>query len=63
MMDRVIEWLFEWVLCLPLSLTQDSERKWVRVCGFLLYFPWFVIVAPIWLLMPFLLVAALIEEI
>lgn len=41
MIDAAGEWVFNWLVCLPLTLTWESKSPFIRVLGVVAMFPWF----------------------
>ena len=38
--DRLLDWLFEWVVYLPLTLTHRSPSRAIRLLGLLWFMVW-----------------------
>lgn len=42
MCERFVDWIFDYVMALPLTCTDQSEYRSVRLLGLLLFVFWFV---------------------
>jgi hypothetical protein len=56
-LHNTLDWVLEWIICLPLTLADTFDNKLVRALGFFLMCPWTLIIIPVMLfvLMPMLL--------
>ena len=63
-MDRIIDFILDWMFVLPLTLFGLSRYKLVRVIGVLLCFPWvFITGVPVGLLLMLFCFCSVIEHI
>jgi hypothetical protein len=42
MMERILDFIGEWILLLPVSLAQNSNHKFIRVIALLFNFLWLI---------------------
>jgi hypothetical protein len=60
--EKIVEFLFLYVLCLPFTLTSGSKNRFVRVAGILIFFVWFLSVAILWVFFTVPMLVAMIFE-
>ena len=42
MLEDIIDFVFKWIICFPISVTRKNKSKFYRFLGYLLWIPWVV---------------------
>jgi len=43
MIDKSIDFVIDYLMCLPIALTENSKHKAIRALGYLSMFPYFIL--------------------
>jgi ABC-type sugar transport system permease subunit len=57
--ENLLDFMFEWVIGLPVAITENSDYKLIRILGVLLFFIWAI--PAVLISAPFILIFAIIE--
>jgi ABC-type sugar transport system permease subunit len=57
--ENILDFILEWVIGLPIAITEDSNYKIIRILGVLLFFIWAI--PTVLISTPFIIIFAIAE--